>query len=294
MSESRYNRKKRYYAMKNETELRRPHAGTLHVVIMDIDDPADGIRRSSALLRAVDLIILDEEDRQLSSPVPGILDSHAVHTRFVYCKAERLDGFVRLLCSGKSAALLTFATAKKRVYEDSPEFVLDRNLGSLLIRMALREMVDVVGVPSVPVTKAALKLSGFPARSFVVDWLFGHNEESRTMWSKISQAVRTTVLFAWLSMDLPSIMGGIGHPGFEGFHDRKAVLCLDLKRPTERVIRTPIGELEELLKGPSLQGTVELTYVTIVVEPGFETCGNAAMAEYYGRLMLMTGLDDEQ
>lgn len=203
--------------------------GKLYICATPIGNLGDMTARVVETLREVDLIAAEDTRNSLRLlnhfEIKTPMTSYHEHNK--YEKAEELIG---LLLSGKKIAVVTDA---------GTPCISDP--GEVLVKRCIEEGIPVTSLPGASAVITALTLSGLPARHFYFQGFLPSRKQKREReedLSRIAGETATIVLYEaphHLLETLTDLKEAVG----EG---REIVLCRELTKIHEEVIRTTVGE----------------------------------------------------
>lgn len=198
-----------------------------------IGDAADASPRLLAVLESADVVAAEDTRRlralarRLDIAVGGRIVSY-----FAGNESSRLPELTAALAAGATVALVTDAGMPA---------VSDP--GYLLVRAAVEAGAPVTVVPGPSSVTAALAVSGLPSERFVMEGFLPRKPgERRRRLAELASEQRTLVFLeaphrvSSALADLAAVFGD----------DRPAVLCRELSKTYEEVLRARLGELAAL------------------------------------------------
>lgn len=206
--------------------------GTLSVVSTPIGNLDDLTLRAIEVLRTADLVLA--EDTRRTGRLLAHIDSHAPQRSLhEHNEQERLEEVLARLDAGQHLALVSDAGTPT---------VSDP--GYRLLSACAAAGVRIVPVPGASAALAALVVSGLPTDRVVLDgFLPRRGGPRRARLAALAAEPRTSVLFlsphrgAQDLADLAEVAGP----------DRPAVLCRELTKLHEEVVRGTLGDLQAYL-----------------------------------------------
>jgi 16S rRNA (cytidine1402-2'-O)-methyltransferase len=215
-------------------------AGTLWVVGTPIGNLADLSERARATLASVDLVVA-EDTRRTGRLLQHLGIDARQRSLFEGNERDRTPSIVRSLVDGADVALVS---------DGGMPLVSDP--GYRLVTAALDAGVDVRVVPGPSAVLAALTGSGLPTDRFTFEGFLPRTAgERRARLAALDHDPRTIVLFesprrlATLLAELGGRWGG-----------RRVVVCRELTKVHEEVVRGTAAELAERFAGQSPRGEV--------------------------------------
>jgi 16S rRNA (cytidine1402-2'-O)-methyltransferase len=218
--------------------------GTLFVVATPIGNLEDITVRALRILREV-AVIAAEDTRRTAQ----LLARHAIATPTTSLHEHNE--------AGKSAALV-----ERLLRGDSIALVSDAGTptvsdpGGLLIRTAINAGIRVESVPGPSAVLAALAASGLPTEAFSFLGFPPSRGKDRKEWFQRVKAVRGTIVFFEAPHRIQSTLTEIGRE----IGNCQAVVCRELTKVHEELVRGPIFELAEAVGA----GRGEFTIVLFV------------------------------
>ena len=228
-----------------------PAGGVLAVAAVPIGQAADASPRLLAALRDVPLIAAEDTRRvrRLAAAL-GIAISGRIVSYYDEVETRRVPALIADLQSGRDVLLVTDAGMPG---------VSDP--GYRLVAAAAAAGLRVTALPGPSAVTAALAVSGLPTDRFAFEGFPPRRAGDRgRRFAELAAERRTLVFFesarraAGTLAELAGIFGG----------DRRAVICRELTKTHEEVIRGSLAELAEVARG-GLLGEV-----TLVVEGAAE------------------------
>jgi 16S rRNA (cytidine1402-2'-O)-methyltransferase len=210
--------------------------------IGDVDDASP---RLAALLATADVVAAEDTRRlralarRLDVEVAGRVVSY-----FAGNEAARIADLVAALVAGATVALVTDAGMPA---------VSDP--GYLIVRAALDAGIAVTVVPGPSSVTAALAVSGLPSERFAFEGFLPRKPGERRRTLAGLAAERRTLVFLEaphrIAPALADLAGAFGA-------DREAVLCRELTKTYEEVLRGSLGSLAQQASERDLRGEITL------------------------------------
>ena len=222
-------------------------SGKLYIVATPIGNLGDMTPRAIEILREVDIIAA--EDTQTSM---ALLTKFEIKTRLVsnhkFNENNSADYFITELLGGKNIALISDA---------GTPCISDP--GSILVKRAAENNIDVLAIPGACATAAAISISAFDIKSFIFEGFFPReNTEVKRIIKKLKENQGVYIFY-----ESPKRIIKTFEVFAEKLPDANICLCNDLTKKFERVYRgSPVEILEELRDNPS----AEKGEYTVVVE----------------------------
>jgi len=246
--------------------------GTLFVVATPLGNLEDLSPRGSRILASVSLVACEDTRR-----TRRLLARAGIETATVSChrfnERTRLAPVLERLRKGDDVALVS---------DGGTPSVSDP--GALLVRAALSEGLRVVAVPGPSAVVAALSVSGFPADRFVFDGFLPHRGgERRRRLRELAGERRTMVLFETPHRildaldDIEAILG-----------EREIVLCRELTKVHETVLRGTAGRIREEIATGTIRGEI---VVVIGDAPGAAAREDGTVSSAFARELRAAGGD---
>jgi 16S rRNA (cytidine1402-2'-O)-methyltransferase len=224
-------------------------AGVLYVVATPIGNLADLSARAIETLRGVDLVACED-----TRTTRTLLARHAIATRTValhqHNERRAAGGLVEALREGRSIALVSDA--------GTPAL---SDPGAWLVAEAHRAAIRVSPIPGPSAAAAALSVSGFGGERFL---FAGFLPSARAARRKALEA---------LELPWPVVLYEAPHRIAEALEDlrarfgdaRQVVVCRELSKKFEEVVRLPLGEAPAWLAARPERAQGEFA---LVLEPG--------------------------
>lgn len=206
-------------------------AGTLYVVATPIGHLRDITLRALDVLKSVTLVAA--EDTRHSG---RLLSLYGIRTRLIsyhdHNEKERTPYLIGQLLAGKTVALVSDAGTPT---------VSDP--GYVLIQQAAKCGIPVTPIPGVSSVTAALSISGLTSKEYLFVGFIEKKSSGRTRKIEaLSGEPRTLIIFESPKRILSLIRNLI-----PVFGDREAVLCRELTKHHEEVVRGQLSQIEERL-----------------------------------------------
>ena len=225
---------------------RAENAGRLILAGAPIGRPKDASASLVSALRAAEVIAVEDTRRlrrlaaALDVPVTGRLISY-----YDDVEAERVPGLIEHLAGGRDVLLVTDA--------GMPGI---SDPGYRLVSAAIAAGIDVTVLPGPSAVTAALAVSGLPTDRFCFEGFPPRKAGERARrFAELAAERRTMVFFESprrLAATLADLAGAFGP-------DRNAVVCRELTKTHEEILRGGLGELAQWAK------TDVLGEITLVV-----------------------------
>lgn len=209
--------------------METPTTGKLYICATPIGNLGDITDRVLATLKEVDLIAAEDTRNSLK-----ILNHFGISTPMTsyheHNKYEKAEELISQMLAGKSIAIITDA---------GTPCISDP--GEVLVKRCHEEGVPVTSLPGASAVITALTLSGLPARHFYFQGFLPAKKQKKERaedLSRISTETATMIIYEaphHLKETLTDLSEAVGP-------DRPIVLCRELTKVHEEVIRTTVGE----------------------------------------------------
>ncbi len=218
--------------------------GILYIVSTPIGNLEDISLRALRVLKEVDVIAAEDTRHSLK-----LLNHYGISRPLIsYCgekEKARSEEVIKRLNSGQSVALISDA--------GTPGI---SDPGSVLIKKAIEEGIDIIPVPGPAAFVAALSISGFSTEEFIFcGFLPAKKSQRQKALKELSLEKRTIVIYEAPHRILESV-ADIN----EIFGERNAVLVKEITKLYEEVIRGKIPEILKRLNSSKIAGE----YVIVV------------------------------
>jgi len=201
---------------------------SLYVVATPIGNLRDLTERAREVLRECDGVIA--EDTRHSGNLLKHLGIHKpLHSLPAFDEAARVEPLVRRLAGGESLALVTDAGTPA---------VSDP--GSVLVRRAVEEGVQVVPVPGPNAAVAAVSISGFPEGRFHFAGFLPRKAAQRSQMLLELRPMRSQLVFYEAPQRLANTLADLRAE----LGDRPALVARELTKMHEELARGTLSELE--------------------------------------------------
>lgn len=230
----------------------------LYVVTTPIGNLSDLTERAREVLRSVEVVFAEDTRRtgRLLTSLEASPDLVSLHE---HNEASRIPELLHRLGGGAAVALVTDAGAPG---------VSDP--GRRAVEAVLEEGHAVRTVPGPSAVTAALSVSGLPADHFVFLGFPPRSGGDREAWMERCARLEWT----GVAFESPNRVGALlGEWAGRGLGERSCVLCRELTKLHEEVVRGPVSELVERVGEEPLRGEVT------VVLAGGERAGWEARRE---------------
>jgi len=228
--------------------------GTLYIVAMPIGNSGDISLRALEVLKDVDLIAA--EDTRVAG---RFLKSHGIDTPlisfFEHNEARRMEGLLKRLEGGESVAVISDAGTP-----------LISDPGYQLVKAARERGIRVVPVPGPSAVMAALSVAGLPTDRFLfIGFLPKKPGKRRKELEQLAEVPHTLVLY-----ESPYRLVKTLQELWDIFGSRTVVVCRELTKPYEEILRGTPDELLGELANRKIRGEITL----IVEGKGKRKSGN--------------------
>ena len=245
-------------------------SGTLFLAATPIGNSADATPRLVALLQSADLIAAEDSRRavrllrELGITAPGKIISFYDAVEDV--KSNQLISAVE---SGQT--VLVISDAGMPTISDP---------GYRLVQQAIAANIKIQVIPGPSAVLAALAVSGLPTDRFTFEGFLNRKSGQRaTQLKNLVNEPRTMVFFEAPHRLAQTITDFVEYFGQE----RQAVICRELTKTYEEIVRGNLGELQIWCQREILG---EVTLVVAGAEPAAETTPEDWVAEVTGRVAL--------
>ena len=214
---------------------------------LPIGDAADASANLKSIIEKVEFIAA-EDSRKFSRLCQelGIRYSGKIISFFEGNEIERIDELTKLLVSNKDVLVATDAGMPG---------VSDP--GYRLVRAAIENNVKIKVLPGPSAVTTALLLSGLPTDRFCFEGFAPRTSAARVNWfTELVEQPRTIIYFEAPHRITESLQDAITALGA----DRQAVICREMSKQYEEVVR---GSMDELLQWPKSKEI--LGEITVVV-----------------------------
>ena len=228
-------------------------SGVLHIVASPIGNLDDVTLRALQVLRDADLVAV--EDTRHSAKLMG---RHGIKTRMMalheHNEEQVAPGLVARIEGGENIALLSDAGTP-----------LLSDPGYRLVRLAADKGVEIVAIPGPSAVIAALSISALPTDRFTFEGFLPARQSQRIgRLRKLVAEHRTMVFFESahrildLFGDLETVFGA----------SRCAVICREMTKKFETVLRGTVGQLRERTETEADQRKGEFVVLVAGAAPG--------------------------
>lgn len=212
--------------------------GILYIVSTPIGNLEDITLRALRVLKEVDLIAAEDTRRSIK-----LLNHYGISKPIISYWREkektRADEIMKRLHSGQSVALVSDA--------GTPGI---SDPGSILIKRAIEENIQVVSIPGPSACIAALSLSGLPTEEFTfIGFLPSKKIQRQKVLSDFNLEKRTLVFYEAPHRIIETLMDMEGM-----FAERNAALVKEITKIHEGVIRGRVSEILSELKKTKIAG----------------------------------------
>jgi len=217
--------------------------GKLYICGTPIGNLEDITLRCLKTLRKVDLIAAED-----TRHTRKLLNRYSIHKSLTsyheFSKEKKNQYIVKYLKEGNDVALVSDAGMPG---------ICDP--GYEIINMAIRNSIEVIPIPGVSALTAALVVSGFNMNNFIFEgFIPKKNTEKKQFFLKLKEERRTIIFYESpfrIKDTINMILNIIG--------DRKIVICREITKQYEEILRGFISEVIERINSRIIKG--ELTIV---------------------------------
>ncbi len=215
----------------------------LYIVATPIGNLEDMTFRAVRVLKEAGIIAA--EDTRHTRKLLSHFDIHTRMESFHEHNEQVATGrFVELLQNGKNVALVSDAGTPAT-----------SDPGFRLVRAAVEAAIEVEAVPGASAVITALAVSGIPTDQFTFIGFLPDKEGKRKNRLAELKDVQHTLVFYVSKWKVEKVLADM----IEVFGERNAVLCRELTKLHEEVVRAPLSKILEGVKGREVKG--ELTLV---------------------------------
>lgn len=212
-------------------------AGKLYIVSTPIGNLGDITLRAIEILKSADFIVCED------TRVTSILLNHFVIKKDLFALNAATEKFkaqkvVDRIKNGESCALTSDA--------GTPGI---SDPGTRLINLAIKNGLNVVSIPGATAAIAALSLSGFPTDSFVFEGFLPNKKGRQKSLKQLSEEERTVILYESVYR-IKKLIDELA----EHIPDRQIVICREITKKFEEVIRGTVSSIQAKLYEYNLRG----------------------------------------
>ena len=220
-------------------------SGTLYIVATPLGNLGDMTYRAVETLRTVDLIAC--EDTRTSQTLLAHFDIHkplvSYHNFNEHKITERL---IKRLQAGENIALISDAGTPSI---SDPGFVI--------VREAIAQGINIVPIPGASAVITALAVSGLATDAFIFYGFLPQTQgKRRTVIESLAER-RETLIFYESPFKIHKLIDLLA----ETLGNRRVVLCRELTKKFEEIIRDDLETLKGKIAGRTLKGEI-----TVVIE----------------------------
>ena len=220
-------------------------SGTLYIVATPLGNLGDMTYRAVETLRTVDLIAC--EDTRTSQTLLAHFDIHkplvSYHNFNEHKITERL---IKRLQAGENIALISDAGTPSI---SDPGFVI--------VREAIAQGINIVPIPGASAVITALAVSGLATDAFIFYGFLPQTQgKRRTVIESLAER-RETLIFYESPFKIHKLIDLLG----EILGNRRVVLCRELTKKFEEIMREDLDTLKGKIAGRTLKGEI-----TVVIE----------------------------
>jgi 16S rRNA (cytidine1402-2'-O)-methyltransferase len=219
---------------------------------LPIGDASDASENLKSMIEKVEFIAA-EDSRKLSRLCQelGIRYSGKIISFFEGNETERIDELTKLLISNKDVLVATDA--------GMPGI---SDPGYRLVRAAIENKIKIKVLPGPSAVTTALLLSGLPTDRFCFEGFAPRTSVARVNWfSELVEQPRTIIYFEAPHRITESLQDAISAFGA----DRQAVICREMSKQYEEVVRGSLNELLQWSEAKEILG--EITVVVSGFNP---------------------------
>jgi 16S rRNA (cytidine1402-2'-O)-methyltransferase len=219
---------------------------------LPIGDAADASENLKSMIEKVEFIAA-EDSRKFSRLCQelGIRYSGKIISFFEGNETERIDELTKLLISNKDVLVATDA--------GMPGI---SDPGYRLVRAAIENNIKIKVLPGPSAVTTALLLSGLPTDRFCFEGFAPRTSAARVNWfSELVEQPRTIIYFEAPHRITESLQDAISTFGA----DRQAVICREMSKQYEEVVRGSLNELLQWSEAKEILG--EITVVVSGFNP---------------------------
>jgi 16S rRNA (cytidine1402-2'-O)-methyltransferase len=219
---------------------------------LPIGDAADASENLKSMIEKVEFIAA-EDSRKFSRLCQelGIRYSGKIISFFEGNETERIDELTKLLISNKDVLVATDA--------GMPGI---SDPGYRLVRAAIENKIKIKVLPGPSAVTTALLLSGLPTDRFCFEGFAPRTSVARVNWfSELVEQPRTIIYFEAPHRITESLQDAISAFG----EDRQAVICREMSKQYEEVVRGSLNELLQWSEAKEILG--EITVVVSGFNP---------------------------
>ena len=213
------------------------NTGKLFVVATPIGNLSDITLRAIETLKTVDFIVC--EDTRVTKV---LLDHFQIHKPFVVANAQsenrKIQGILSKIEVGEVCALVSDA--------GTPSI---SDPGGRLINTAIKNGIEVLGIPGANAAILALSISGLPTDSFVFEGFLPQKKGRQKKLIELSNETRTIILYE-STYRIEKLLNELN----EYMKDRFVVICRELTKKFEEVWRGFPSELLQELPNKNIKG----------------------------------------
>ena len=225
-------------------------AGKLYIVGTPIGNLGDITLRALEILKSVDFIVCED------TRVTNILLKQFSIKKELYSLNAATEKFkaqkvADRIINGDSCALVSDA--------GTPGI---SDPGTRLINLALKNEIEIISIPGPAALISALSLSGFPTDSFLFEGFLPNKKGRMKNLQKLTEEERTIVLYESVYR-INKLMDELT----ELMPNRQAVICRELTKKFEEIIRGTISSIKNELSNHTLKGE----FVVVIAPQNWES-----------------------
>jgi len=126
--------------------------------------------------------------------------------------------------------------------------------GFRLIQKAIENHIPIVSIPGPSAVIAALSVAGLPTDAFLFEGFLPHKVKKRRDLLQQLEPIRETLIF----YESPYRIDETLKDFFHILGDRKIVLCRELTKVYEEILRGRVSEIQSQIVGRKLKGEITL------------------------------------
>lgn len=216
--------------------------GKLYLVATPIGNLEDVTIRALRILRKAD-VVAAEDTRRTRKLLARFKIRQSLVSYHDFNKARVAPEIIRRISSGDNVALVSDA--------GSPGI---SDPGFLLVKLAIKEGIDVVPIPGASSVICALQISGLATHNFAFEGFLPRKKGKRRTRLESLKAEKRTMIF----LESPNRLSQTVSEMLEVFGERKVAICRELTKLFEEVKRITLSEAKKLLSVKAVKGEVVL------------------------------------
>jgi 16S rRNA (cytidine1402-2'-O)-methyltransferase len=211
--------------------------GTLYIVSTPIGNLNDITFRASKVLADANAIVA-EDTRKASVLLKHLNINKPLVSYHAHNEHRKTTELIRRLQGGETLALISDA--------GTPGI---SDPGFYIVRECIRQRIPVVPIPGPAAFLAALTVSGLPMERFVFEGFLPHKKGRKTRIKSLKDEDRTIIFYESPHRILKTL-----RELREALGNRQAVICRELTKVFEEVVRGNLQDVEEHFKTGTLKG----------------------------------------